>query len=83
MLNNLAKQVYNKAEEVLFTDKIKSPTKIGDILSGEILYVLKQFFEIKDSSYTSRIFTEHNGDLNISFSFKASRILIKRGAWVD
>ena len=79
MAGIFASSVYNKAEEVLFTDKLKSPQKIGDILSSEILYVLKQFFEINENSYSSKIFTERNGDLNISFSFKASRVLIKRG----
>ena len=79
MANNLVKKVYDKVEEVLFTDKLKSPQKIGDILSGEILYVLRQYFEINDNTYSSKIFVERSGDLSITFSFKASRILIKRG----
>lgn len=79
MAGNIAGHVYSKAEEVLFTDKLKSPQKIGDILSSEILYVLKQFFEINENTYSSKIYTERSGDLNITFSFKASRVLIKRG----
>ena len=79
-VKNIAGSVYNKVEEVLFIDKLKSPQKIGDILSGEILYILKQYFEVNDNSYTSNIFVEKDGEMNISFSFKATRVLIKRGA---
>lgn len=83
MAVNIVKDVYSKAEEVLFTDKLKSPNKINDILSSEIYYVLKQYFEMKDNSFSSRIYTEHNGDVSISFSFKAKRILIKHGFGVN
>lgn len=79
---SVVNEVYNKAEEVLFTDKIKSPNKISDLLSSEIYYVLKQYFEISKDSFMSRIFTQKNGELNISFSFRANRVLIKRGVAV-
>lgn len=76
---NIAKNMYEKIEEVLFVDKLKSPQKIGDILSSEILYILRQYFEVNDNSYKANIYVEKDGDINISFSFKASRVLIKRG----
>ncbi|MBQ3158204.1 MAG: hypothetical protein IJB98_00755 [Clostridia bacterium] len=78
-MKNIASSVYNKVEEVLFVDKLKSPQKIGDILSSEILYILKQYFEVNENSFKSNIFVEKNGEMNISFSFKALRVLIKRG----
>lgn len=73
----LSEQVFNKAEEMLFNDKINS-SKIGDFLSSEIYYVLRQYFEINKDSFLSQIFVENSGDINISFSFKAKRVLIKR-----
>ena len=80
MKKTLASEVYDKVQEVLFTDKIKSPIKVGNILSSEIEYVLRQYFEIKENSFESRIFTEETGELDITFAFKAKRVLIKRGA---
>lgn len=81
-MKKLAGQVYLKAEEVLFNDKINSK-KIGDILSSEIYYVLKQYFEISQDSFYSKIFTDHSGEINISFSFRAKRVLIKKSAVVN
>ena len=82
MAKNLANDMYGKVEEVLFTDKLRMPNKINDILSSEIFYVLKQFFDIREESFSSHIFIEQNGEISISFSFKAKRVLIKRGAEV-
>lgn len=79
-MDSLSSKVYEKTEEVLFTDKLKSPSQLGDILSSEILYVLKQYFEVSEGSFNHRIYTEKNGDIDIAFSFKAKRVLIKRGA---
>ncbi|MBR2908830.1 MAG: hypothetical protein IKC11_00570 [Clostridia bacterium] len=81
-MESIAKNVYDKVEEVLFIDKLKSPQKINDILSSEILYILKQYFEVKENCFKSRIVVEENGELDISFNFKALRVLIKRGVEV-
>lgn len=70
-------EVYNKAEEVLFNDKIKS-SKISDILSSEMYYCLKQYFEISENSFYSKIFTDKSGEINITISLRAKRVLIKR-----
>ena len=81
-MESIAKNVYDKVEEVLFIDKLKSPQKINDILSSEILYILKQYFEVKENCFKSRIVVEENGEMDISFNFKALRVLIKRGVEV-
>lgn len=72
-------EVYSKAEEVLFNDKINSD-KISSVLSSEIYYCLKQYFEISQNSFYSKIFTDRSGEINISFSFRAKRVLIKKMA---
>ena len=70
-------EVYKKAEEVLFNDKINS-SKLSDIVSSEIYYCLKQYFDIAKDSYLAKIFTDRSGEINISFSFRAKRVLFKR-----
>ena len=77
-MKNLANKIYRKAEAVLFSDKLKTPTEVSKIISDEIHYVLSQYFEIKPQSFKSSIFLEKDGDLNIYFSFKANRVLLKR-----
>ena len=54
------------------------PTEVTKIVSNEIYYVLSQYFEMKSDSYKSSVFVEKDGELNIYFSFKANRILMKR-----
>ena len=78
-MKKLANEVYLKAEEVLFYDKLNSK-KLGDILSNEIFYVLKQYFEIDKNSFYSKIFTDHSGDINVSFYFRAKRVLLKKSS---
>jgi len=77
-MEDISKKVFSKAEAVLFLDKVKSPSKIKDVLSSEIFYVLKQFFDIAPASFRSEIHTNLDGTIDIDFSFKADRILIKK-----
>ena len=77
-MKKLSEKMYQKAEEVLFTDKLKAPTEVSKIISSEIFYILSQYFEIKENSYKSSIFTQKDGELDIYFSFKANRVLLKR-----
>ena len=70
--------MFKKAGDVLFADKLKMPTEANKIVSSEILYILKQYFDIKPDSYKSSVFIEKDGELNIYFSFKANRVLLKR-----
>jgi len=74
----ISDKIYKKAEEVLFTDKLKAPQEISKILATEINYILKEYFDIKENSFKSNIFVEQNGELDIYFSFKANRVLLKR-----
>lgn len=74
---NISEQAFGRAQEVLFGDKIKSPTKLKEILGCEIEYLLKQYFEIAPNSYKSFIAKEKDGTLNIEFSFRALRVLLK------
>lgn len=77
-MQDLSKKVYKKAQEVLFLDKVKSPREITDIVSSEIYYVLKQYFEIDKSSYNAKIHVRDNGIFDLDFSFSATRILTKK-----
>lgn len=77
-MNKIVDKMYRKAEEVLFTDKLKAPTEVSKILSSEIHYVLSQYFDVKENSFKSSIFLEKDGELNIYFSFKANRVLLKK-----
>lgn len=77
-MSKISDKMYQKAEEVLFTDKLKAPTEVSKIISSEIHYVLSQYFDVKKDSFKSSIFLEKDGELNIYFSFKANRILLKR-----
>ena len=77
-MNKISEKMYQKAEEVLFTDKLKAPTEVSKIISTEIYYILSQYFDVKENSFKSSIFVERDGELNIYFSFKASRVLMKR-----
>ena len=74
----LCDKMFQKAEEMLFTDKLKMPTEISKIISNEIHYILSQYFDVKENSFKSSIFQERNGELDIYFSFKANRVLLKR-----
>ena len=69
---------FEKAKEVLYVDKIKTNVGIENVLSSEIYYVLKQYFDIDEKSYTAHVHTEKDGALNISFTFKAKRLFIKK-----
>lgn len=77
-MNKISDRMYEKAEEVLFSDKLKAPTEASKIVSNEIHYILSQYFEVKENSFKSSIFVEKDGELNIYFSFKAKRVLNKR-----
>ena len=77
-MNKIVDKMYQKAEEVLFVDKLKAPNEVSKILSSEIHYVLSQYFDVKENSFKSSIFLEKDGELNIYFSFKANRVLLKR-----
>ena len=81
-MKGISNDVYQKVQEVLFTDKIKAPSKISKVLSSELYYVLEKYFEIASGSFNSKIFTQNDGEISISFSFRAKRVLIKRGACV-
>ncbi|MBQ7466910.1 MAG: hypothetical protein IJS74_02430 [Clostridia bacterium] len=69
---------FQRAKEVLYLEKIKTNNGIENVLSSEIYYVLKQYFDIDDKSYTAHVHTEKDGALNISFTFKAKRLFIKK-----
>ena len=77
-VEKLSNRIFQKAEDVLFGDKLKAPTEVNNIVSSEILYILAQYFDIKKDSYKSSVFIEKNGELNIYFSFKANRVLMKK-----
>lgn len=74
----LSDKNFQKAKEILYLDKIKTNTGIENVLSSEIYYVLKQYFDIDEKSYTAHVHTEKDGALNISFTFRAKRLFIKR-----
>lgn len=73
----LSEQTFDRAQSVLFIDKIKSPNQVKEVLACEIEYILKQYFEIEPKSYKAYIIAEKDGSLNIEFSFKALRMLMK------
>jgi len=79
----LVDSVYEKAEEVLWIDKLKTPTEVSKVVSNEIYYVIKQFFDVKTETFKSSIFVEKDGELNVYFSFKANRVLMKRSTIVE
>ena len=74
----ISEQNFQKAKDILYQDKIKTNSGIESVLSSEIYYVLKQYFDIDDKSYTAHVHTEKDGALNISFTFKAKRLFIKK-----
>lgn len=78
MASNFVNKVYSKTEEVLFSDKLKYSNKLNDLLANELIFLLNQYFEMKENSFFSKIFLEQNGDISINLSFKAKRVLIKR-----
>ena len=69
---------FEKAKEILYLDKIITNNGIETVLSSEIYYVLKQYFDIDEKSYTAHVHTEKDGALNISFTFRAKRLFIKK-----
>lgn len=75
---DISSKVFEKTQNVLFFDKIKTPKEMINIVASEVFYVLKQYFEINPSDYDARIQVSKNGEMNIDFSFKASRILLKK-----
>jgi len=75
---NISDNVFSKAESVLFYDKVKTPNGLSNIVSTEVFYILKQFFDIVPNSFWSGIHVEKNGQISIDFSFKATRVLNKK-----
>lgn len=75
---DLSKKVFEKAQDVLFFDKIQAPKELSQIVASEIFYVLSQYFEISPQDYKTKIFVQKNGSINIDFSFVATRMLVKR-----
>ena len=74
----ISDKMFEKAQDVLFSDKLKAPSEVSKIVSTEIHYILSQYFEMRENSFKSSIILEKDGDLNIYFSFRAGRVLNKR-----
>ena len=74
----ISDKMFLKAQDVLFSDKLKVPSEVSKIVSTEIHYILSQYFDMRENSFKSSIILEQDGDLNIYFSFKAGRVLNKR-----
>ena len=77
-MDKISDKMFLIAQDVLFSDKLKTPTEVSKIVSNEIYYILSQYFEMRENSFKSSIILEKDGDLNIYFSFKAGRVLNKR-----
>lgn len=75
---NISNQVFEKTQNVLFLDKVQTPHQLSDVVASEIFYVLKQYFEINPSDYKAKIHVLKNGEINIDFSFLATRLLTKK-----
>ena len=82
-MDKFVNKVYQKAEEVLFYDKLKMPTEVSKLVSNEMYHLLTQFFDVKKNSFKSSILVEKDGELNIYFSFRANRVLMKRQSFQE
>lgn len=77
-MKDISNKVFLKTQEVLFLDKVKTPSQIAGIIAPEIYYVLKQYFDLSPSSYNAVIHVLKDGTIDVNFTFNAARILIKK-----
>ncbi len=77
-MEKISNLVFEKTQNVLFLDKVQTPSGLTNVVASEIFYVLKQYFDIKPSDYKARIHVQKTGEINIDLSFLASRVLTKK-----
>ena len=75
-MKSIVSKMYQKAEEVLFSDKLKAPTEVSRIISNEINYVLSQYFEMKPESFKSSIFLEKIEPIWNKFNINSTELYI-------
>lgn len=75
---SISSKIFEKTQNVLFLDKVKTPRNLTNIVASEIYYVLKQYFEISPKDYQAKIHVQKSGEMNIDFSFHAKRMLTKK-----
>lgn len=77
-MEKISSLIFEKTQNVLFLDKVQTPSLLSNVVASEIYYVLKQYFEIAPSDYKAKIHVQKSGEINIDFSFLAKRILTKK-----
>lgn len=74
MKNELQLLCENRLKQVLFNDKKENPQKVLNIIKSEILYVLKNYMEIKAEDMDININLDEFGTYSLEISAKINRL---------
>ena len=74
MKNELQLLCENRLKQVLFNDKKENPQKIINIIKSEILYILKNYMEIKAEDVDIDIQLDENGNYKLELIGKIQRL---------
>lgn len=75
---SISNQIFEKTQNILFLDKVKTPRELTNIVSSEIFYVLKQYFDLSPQNFNAEIHVKKSGRIGIDISFEAERVLVKK-----
>lgn len=79
-MKSISNQIFEKTQNILFLDKVKAPRELTHIVSSDIFYVLRQYFDLSPQSYNAEIHVKKDGKIGIDISFVAERVLVKKRA---
>ena len=68
--------VVNRLRGMLTNDKKENPVKMESIIKSEILYVLKNYMDIKSDNSEFSILVNNDGEYEITFYTKVNRLKV-------
>ena len=68
--------VVNRLRGMLTNDKKENPIKMESIIKSEILYVLKNYMDIKSDNSEFSILVNNDGEYEITFYAKVNRLKV-------
>lgn len=68
----------NRLKNMVVTDKSESPQRIERLLKSELLYVLKNYFDVTFEGLCVNICVDENGEYNLNVFLKSKFIKVAK-----
>ncbi len=68
----------DRLKNMIVIDKKENPQRIERLIKSELLYVLKNYFDVTYENLDVDIFVDNNGTYNLSLNLKSNTIKIAR-----